>query len=63
MPEWERDKPKQAFPPQNLRKGCFKPTTWCETALTTAPGLPFFNNNNYAPQIIITLHKYVLLQF
>ena len=40
---WGRDKPRQAFPPQNLRRGCFEPTTWwlSETALTTAPGLPF----------------------
>jgi hypothetical protein len=40
---WGRDKPRQAFPPQNLRRCCFEPTTWwlSETALTTAPGLPF----------------------
>ena len=35
-----REKPRQAFPPQNLRRGCFEPATWwlSETALTTAPG-------------------------
>ena len=37
---WGREKPRQAFPPQNLRRGCFEPTTWwlSETALTAAPG-------------------------
>ena len=41
---WGRDKPRQAFPSQNLRRGYFEPTTWwlSETALTTAPGLPFY---------------------
>ena len=41
---WGRDKSRQAFPPQNLRRGCFEPTIWwlSETALTTAPVLPFY---------------------
>ena len=40
---WGREKLRQAFPPQNLRRGCFEPVTWwlSETALTTALGLPF----------------------
>ena len=40
---WGREKLRQAFPLQNLRRGCFEPTTWwlSETALTTASGLPF----------------------
>ena len=25
---WGREKPRQAFPPQNLRRGCFEPVTW-----------------------------------
>jgi hypothetical protein len=37
---WGRKKPRQAFPPQNLRRGCFEPTAWwlSETTLTAAPG-------------------------
>ena len=25
---WGREKPRQAFPPQNLQRGCFEPATW-----------------------------------
>jgi hypothetical protein len=25
---WGREKPRQAFPLQNLQRGCFEPTTW-----------------------------------
>jgi len=38
-------KTEASLPPQNLQRGCFEPTTWwlSETALTTAPGLPFLD--------------------
>ena len=53
---WGRDKPRQVFPPQNPRRGFFEPTTWwlSETALTTAPGLPFSDST-------ITLKKNMAL--
>ena len=44
---WGRKKPRQAFPPANLQRGCFEPTIWglSEIALTTASGLPFNQNS------------------